>query len=185
MSTHQGTTHRRKFLGMVATGAAAIGVAALSRPLGLAAAMKNSPGSTDLAGFDSWLGQIKGAHKQVFDSPDPKGGMPLAWTRVFLMTNSSVGVPTGDACAVLILRHDSIPLAMPDAMWAKYSLGEVFKIDERYAERQIDHLTKAPDGTAYDRTAFMPERRLMMQLWADYLDELRAGAKVLPLTKAQ
>ena len=28
-----------------------------------------------------------------------------------------------------------------------------------------------------NRTAFLPERRVMMQEWADYLDRLRAGQK--------
>ena len=32
-----------------------------------------------------------------------------------------------------------------------------------------------PNGRAYNRTAFLPERRVMMQAWADYLDGLRAG----------
>jgi len=32
-----------------------------------------------------------------------------------------------------------------------------------------------PNGRAYNRTAFLPERRVMMQAWADYLDQLRDG----------
>jgi intracellular sulfur oxidation DsrE/DsrF family protein len=130
MSTLQGSTQRRKFLGTLASGAAAIGIAALSRPLGFAAGMKPPPGSSDLGTFESWLGQIKGAHKQVFDSPDPKGGIPLIWTRVFLMSNKAVGVADGDACGVLILRHSSIGLTMPDGMWEKYGFGELFKVDD-------------------------------------------------------
>lgn len=41
-------------------------------------------------------------------------------------------------------------------------------------------VTKAPNGKAYDRTEFMPERKGFMQLWADYLDLLKeeeAGSK--------
>jgi hypothetical protein len=30
---------------------------------------------------------------------------------------------------------------------------------------------------------YWPERVKMMQSWADYLDELREGGKVLPLTR--
>ena len=30
---------------------------------------------------------------------------------------------------------------------------------------------------AYNRTAHLPERRKMMQVWADYLDKLKAGAE--------
>jgi hypothetical protein len=34
---------------------------------------------------------------------------------------------------------------------------------------------------AYNRTAHLPERRKMMQQWADYLDNLKGGAEVIPL----
>ena len=48
-------------------------------------------------------------------------------------------------------------------------------------EHQLAH--KVPDslGTAYNRTKFLKERKTMMQLWADYLDKLKAGAVVIPL----
>jgi integrase len=48
-------------------------------------------------------------------------------------------------------------------------------------EHQLAH--KVPDalGTAYNRTKFLKERKAMMQLWADYLDTLKAGAEVIPL----
>ena len=48
-------------------------------------------------------------------------------------------------------------------------------------EHQLAH--KVPDalGSAYNRTKFLKERRLMMQLWADYLDKLKAGAEVIQL----
>ena len=52
---------------------------------------------------------------------------------------------------------------------------EQLGIDERYIERQLDHLTKAPNGKAYDRTEFMPERRKMMQAWADYIDIIKGS----------
>ena len=37
-----------------------------------------------------------------------------------------------------------------------------------------------PNGRAYNRTSHLPERRRMMQQWADYLDELKAGVEVVP-----
>jgi integrase len=48
-------------------------------------------------------------------------------------------------------------------------------------EHQLAH--KVPDalGTAYNRTKFLKERKAMMQLWADYLDKLKAGADVVPI----
>jgi hypothetical protein len=45
---------------------------------------------------------------------------------------------------------------------------------------QLAHATGDPNGRAYNRTAHLIERRKMMQTWADYLDGLKAGAKVIP-----
>ncbi len=48
-------------------------------------------------------------------------------------------------------------------------------------EHQLAHAVGDSLGTAYNRTKFIKERRMMMQLWADYLDKLKAGAAVIPL----
>jgi integrase len=53
-----------------------------------------------------------------------------------------------------------------------------FRVD--FIEHQLAHAVKDPNGRAYNRTAHLAERRKMMQAWADYLDALRTGAKVLP-----
>ncbi|AGW91757.1 integrase [Ralstonia pickettii DTP0602] len=49
-------------------------------------------------------------------------------------------------------------------------------------EHQLAHTVPDALGAAYNRTRFIKERREMMQAWADYLDELKRGAKVFPLT---
>ena len=121
---------RRGFIGGLATGAAALGLSTLIAPFRSFAEPKHPPLQSNNSEFDAWLGKIKGTHKQVFDSPFPDGGLPLAWARVFLMTNAGVGVATDDMCSVLVLRHDSIPFALPDPLWAKYKLGEEFKIND-------------------------------------------------------
>ena len=50
-------------------------------------------------------------------------------------------------------------------------------------EHQLAHAVKDANGRAYNRTAHLPARRVMMQNWADYLDKLRIGADVIPFTK--
>lgn len=40
-------------------------------------------------------------------------------------------------------------------------------------EHQLGHAVRDPNGRAYNRTSFLPERRQMMQAWADYLDKLK------------
>ena len=50
-------------------------------------------------------------------------------------------------------------------------------------EAQLAHGKSGPLGMAYDRAEFMDQRRAMMVTWADYLDKLRAGAEVIPMTR--
>ncbi len=48
-------------------------------------------------------------------------------------------------------------------------------------ELQLAHVEKNASRAAYNFAEYLDERRLMMQQWADYLDVLKAGAKVIPL----
>ncbi len=63
---------------------------------------------------------------------------------------------------------------------ARTLLHEVLQVNPYVIEAQLAH--KVPDalGRAYNRTTHIVERRKMMQKWADYLDGLKAEAKVLP-----
>ncbi len=47
-------------------------------------------------------------------------------------------------------------------------------------ERQLAHKASGVRAT-YNAAEYLPERRRMMQLWADYLEKLKAGAEVIPL----
>lgn len=68
---------------------------------------------------------------------------------------------------------------------ARTVLDEVLGFRPDYIEHQLAHAVRDPLGRAYNRTAHLPERRKMMQAWADYLDTLReGGGKVVPLRKA-
>jgi integrase len=62
---------------------------------------------------------------------------------------------------------------------ARTILDEVLGVRADLIEHQLAHRVKDPNGRAYNRTAFLPERREMMQQWSDYLDQLKCG-KVLP-----
>ncbi len=48
-------------------------------------------------------------------------------------------------------------------------------------ERQLAHKERNSVKDAYNRAIHLPERRKMMQAWADYLDGLKAGGKIIPL----
>jgi integrase len=51
-------------------------------------------------------------------------------------------------------------------------------------ERQLAHAEKNAVRAAYNRAEYLPERKKMMQDWADYLDKLKVGARVIPLYAA-
>ena len=48
-------------------------------------------------------------------------------------------------------------------------------------ERQLAHGERNKVAAAYNFAEHLPERRKMMQQWADYLDQLRSGADVIRL----
>ena len=66
---------------------------------------------------------------------------------------------------------------------ARTILDEVLQVRPDYIEHQLAHAVRDPNGRAYNRTAHLTERKKMMQTWADYLDGLKTGAKVIPFKK--
>ena len=68
---------------------------------------------------------------------------------------------------------------------ARTLLHEVLQINPYVIEAQLAHRVPDTLGNAYNRTTHITERRKMMQLWADYLDGLKQGARVLPMQRAK
>ena len=66
---------------------------------------------------------------------------------------------------------------------ARTILDEHLGFRPDYIEHQLAHAVRDPNGRAYNRTAHLPERRKMMQAWADYLDSLREGANVVAMKR--
>ena len=64
---------------------------------------------------------------------------------------------------------------------ARTLLDEVLGFRPDYIEHQMAHVVRDPLGRAYNRTSHLPQRREMMQEWADYLDRLKAGEVGMPL----
>jgi hypothetical protein len=77
----------------------------------------------------NWPGALQGRHRQVVDAYEVNAGFPLLFAYTFLVPNKS-------ATAVVVLRHSAFPIALGNAMWEKYKIGESLKI--------IDPETKAP-----------------------------------------
>lgn len=158
---------RRGFLGSVAAGAATLGLASLAKPLAASASPMFQTMSPLAGEFETWLGKIKGKHRQLYDVPGANHGFAFAWARVFYMTNNAVGVNDDDVSAVIVLRHEAIPLGMTDGLWAKYKLGENFKIN--------DDATKAPSV----RNPFYHPKEGEMKLPGTAIEDLQKSGVLL------
>lgn len=67
---------------------------------------------------------------------------------------------------------------------ARTILAEELSMKPEVIEHQLAHRVPDALGTAYNRTKFIKERKVMMQQWADYLGELKNGASVISLRSA-
>jgi hypothetical protein len=113
---------RRSFFGHLG-GAVVLGLAALVPRSLYAQTQTTRPDGLN------WPGTLQGRHRQVVDAYEVNAGFPLAFAHTFVAPNES-------ATSVIVLRHFALPIALGNAMWAKYKIGESFKI--------IDPETNAP-----------------------------------------
>jgi hypothetical protein len=125
MNTKKTKSDRRKFLGNIAGGAAALGL--LSIPSSIKAAPSLFQDAHDA---EEIFKKLNGKHKVVFDATQPHGLYPFAWPRVFLLTNEATGTAAKDNSVMVVLRHKAIPYAFEDRLWVKYNFGEMFKADD-------------------------------------------------------
>jgi len=96
--------------------------------------------------------------------------------------------PMSDNAILAALRRLGIP---KDEMsghgfraMARTILDEVLGFRPDFIEHQLAHAVRDPNGRAYNRTAHLEARKMMMQGWADYLDGIKQGAKVIPIRRS-
>ena len=93
--------------------------------------------------------------------------------------------PMSDAAVNAALRRLDIDGATASGhgfrATARTLLDEILGYRVDLIEAQLAHAVRDPNGRAYNRTAFLPERKAMMQSWADYLGKLAAGDSALPV----
>ncbi len=121
---------RRKFIGTLAATATLSGFAG---SLLASSGSKIEMDSTNEA--DAWFQKVNGAHRVVYDVPEPNNIFPFAWPRVFLMTNEMTGSETQDCGVVVVLRHEAMPFALENRLWGKYHLGEVINFDDPVTQK--------------------------------------------------
>jgi len=114
---------------------------------------------------------------------------PLTVGRKFVFPGRDPKKPISDAALNAALRRmgydtkNEMTLHGFRAM-ARTILHQELGIKPEIIEHQLAHRVPDALGTAYNRTKFLKERREMMQQWANYLDKLKAGAKVIPLPQS-
>lgn len=118
---------RRGFLGALASGAAVTSLGTLPSILQAA-----TPINSALVGAsEEWLEEnLKGKHRIAYDGPEPHDAFPIIWTWAFYLTNNQTGVKDEEMTALCVLRHNAIPFALEDSVWAKYKMGEMFNIKD-------------------------------------------------------
>jgi integrase len=67
---------------------------------------------------------------------------------------------------------------------ARTMAAERLGIAPEVLEAQLAHAVPDALGRAYNRTQFLEQRRELMTKWANYLDQLRKGAQILPFQGA-
>lgn len=107
-----------------------VGIASTSLVAGMA--MSNPRYAADAkrveaatANTPTWLANLKGKHRQLFDAPASGGGIPLIHMLNFYDTyNKAFGVEDKDINGVLTFYGSTTFHGLSDEMWAKYKLGE-------------------------------------------------------------
>ena len=134
MSSSQPTaSDRREFLGRIAVAASAAALlsgAGCASPLAAGAQGLTATPASGRAFDDSWTQKVSAAkHRAVFDSPAVEAGIALSQAVTYL-TGYREMFPDSEAVAVVVLRHMGTVMAMNDALWSKYELGEMVKLKD-------------------------------------------------------
>lgn len=67
---------------------------------------------------------------------------------------------------------------------ARTMMVDELNLDPLAIEANLAHAVKDANGRSYNRTQYLAQRFEQIQKWADYLDQLRAGAKIIPMRAA-
>ena len=142
---------RRVFLGKM------LGVAtAATLPVAKMSAASAAP--VEMDSQDSWLKEITGEHKCLFDFPAHKNGAGLVHIYNYITTyQAAYGADVADISTIGTLysvgENSSIAMAFTDDIWAKYKLGEYLSLNDpqtgKPAVRNLFY--KTMDGDALPR----------------------------------
>lgn len=123
---------RREFLTTVAVAAVSIAGTACAAPVA-AASFASPTGASRAAPFDdTWTRRVTAAkHKAVFDSPEVGDGLALTHATFYQQGyREQHDLGPRDVVPVVVLRHFATIVALNDAIWEKFALGERYKIKD-------------------------------------------------------
>jgi hypothetical protein len=136
-------TDRRDFLGKIAAASVVLTSAACaSAPVGAAPVPAPAAGAQGAAADagggpapivppswdNSWFNKLKARHKAVFEQPDLNYGSAVSFAQRWISGMRDAGTAkAGDFQAVLVLRHEAVPLLVNNTIWEKYGVGEALK----------------------------------------------------------
>ena len=129
------STDRRSFLERITLGTVGLGALDALAPLPLPAAAF-AQAEWDL----SWTSKVTGQRKAIYDVPEIESGYGV-W-RAILARQQYVDVlkiPREQVSMVLVLRHNAIALAMKQAFWDKYNIGEESKVTDPLTNQPTKH----------------------------------------------
>jgi hypothetical protein len=133
---------RREFLGSLATTAAVLATAGCANQLSAAtAASAAAPAPAPIPAQhhasapahwdDTWFTKLSAPHKAVFDVAEVAEGNGVGHPFTYMQgVHEALGVPLDQVQTVVVIRHAAIPLALNDAMWAKYDIGKAWKVKD-------------------------------------------------------
>jgi intracellular sulfur oxidation DsrE/DsrF family protein len=103
------------------------------------------------SGADTWIQDVKGEHRTLFDFPQHKNAMPLLHILNYLNTYASVyKTAPGQVGAVgtfySVGSQASIPLAFNDAIWQKYALGAYTGLKDASGKPYTRNVFNRPTG---------------------------------------
>lgn len=130
------STNRREFLERTA-GAALIGT--LPFALSSTAAAMAAPAAMSEEWNLTWPNSLTGKHKAVFDVPEVESGYGVWRASIWARQYAEVlGAKPNEVSTALILRHNGIVLAMQQAFWDKYKIGEAKKVLHPITQQATD-----------------------------------------------
>lgn len=129
---HSSTSNRRRFLGVLASVAASLGLSTVPSRV----VAKEGGVIQDPSNLDAWFNTLTGKHKMVFDAVSTNDGLPIVYAFNFMSTNNQTGTPDDQLSALMVFRSKAILAALNDNAWSKFKLGKMFKV--------IDYSSNAP-----------------------------------------